>query len=309
MYFLLDAAAQPPGRVRADDVEEADQPECHHGDVRRHAAVGEVRGQVDADEHDLEPADEEAERQQHVAAMRQRLGHRLAGRLPEHVPRRFPPLDHRGRERHDHQRDGGERQKRAVPADARQQPLRERQHRELAERAGGRRDAERHAPFFGREPASKHARDDAERDARQARADQHAGRQHEEPRRGGVGHQREPARVQEPAAEHHARRAEAVGDHAGERLREAPDQILHGDRQREGLASPAHFGRDRLQEEPEAVPDAHRERQDEAAADENDRGSAPIGGAGDHRVRSEMVFSPGAAAAPDAVPRHRPAGR
>ena len=40
--------------------------------------VGEIGRQVHADEHDLEAADEEADRQQHVAAMAERLAHRLA---------------------------------------------------------------------------------------------------------------------------------------------------------------------------------------------------------------------------------------
>ena len=75
---LRHAAAEPAGRVRADDVEQADQRERGHGDVRRQAVVGEVRGQVHADEHDLEAADEEADRQQHVAAVAERLAHRLA---------------------------------------------------------------------------------------------------------------------------------------------------------------------------------------------------------------------------------------
>ena len=106
------------------------------GDVRREAAVGQERRQVHADEHDLEAAHEEADRQQHVAAVAERLAHRLAGRLLESV--RAEPLavlDHAERERDHQEADRRHRQERAVPADVRQQPLRERQHRELAERA------------------------------------------------------------------------------------------------------------------------------------------------------------------------------
>ena len=44
-----------------------------HGDVRRQPVIGEVRRQVHADEHDLEAADEEADGQQHVAAVPERF--------------------------------------------------------------------------------------------------------------------------------------------------------------------------------------------------------------------------------------------
>ena len=55
-------------------------------------------------------------------------------------------------------------------------------------------------------------------------------------------HRDEPERRRARAAEHDARRAEAVGDHAGERLRRAPDEVLHGERERERLAAPAEVG-------------------------------------------------------------------
>ena len=45
--------------------------------MRRQAVIGEIGGQVHADEHDLEAADEEADRQQHVAAVAERFAHRL----------------------------------------------------------------------------------------------------------------------------------------------------------------------------------------------------------------------------------------
>jgi len=90
-------------------------------------------------------------------------------------------------------------------------------------------------------------------------------------------HQEQPEHVQQRAAQYHAPRAVLVGEHAGERLRRAPHQVLHGECEREGLAAPVHVGRDRLQEEPEAVADAHGEREDQAAAHEDDGGRAPVG--------------------------------
>ena len=75
--------------------------------------------------------------------------------------------------------DAAERDQRAIPAEMREQPLRQRQQRELTERARGRRDAERHAALLGWKRAAQHACDDAERHPGQAGADQHARRQHE----------------------------------------------------------------------------------------------------------------------------------
>ena len=83
-------------------------------------AVGQIRGQVHADEHDLEAADEEAQRQEHVAAMPERLARSPARcRLLERVRLRVAPLDHRRRQRHDEQRHAREREQRAVPAEVR----------------------------------------------------------------------------------------------------------------------------------------------------------------------------------------------
>src|SRR5205814_7485008 len=59
-----------------------------HRDFRPHRVVLEVRRQVDADEHDLEAADEEACSQQHEAARPERLvdrGSRALPRSEEHT--------------------------------------------------------------------------------------------------------------------------------------------------------------------------------------------------------------------------------
>ena len=194
----------------------------------------------------------------------------------------FAPLHQRGGKRNDQQRDTGQRDQRTVPADVGQQPLRERQHRELAERARRRRDAERHAALLGRKLAAEHAGHHAEGHAGQADAQQHARRQHEQPRRRREGHGDQAQHVQRAAPDQYAGGAVLVGDHAGERLRHAPHQVLHRERQRERFAAPAQVGRNGLQEQSEAVPDAHGDGEDQAAADENDGRGAPIGCGGGH---------------------------
>ena len=98
--------------------------------------------------------------------------------------------------------------------------------------------------------------------------------------------------------------AVAVGEHAGERLRRAPDQVLDRHRQRERLAAPAQVGAHRLQEEAEAVADAHRQGEDQAAADEHGGGRAPVGAAssGGHPAHSRTTARCGG-------PRESPGGR
>jgi hypothetical protein len=62
---------------------------------------------------------------------------------------------------------------------------------------------------------------------------------------------------------------------------QAPGQVLHGQREGEGLARPAAVHRDRLQPQAEAVADAHRQRDDGGAAQQHlrhrQRGSGGLG--------------------------------
>jgi hypothetical protein len=62
--------------------------------------------------------------------------------------------------------------------------------------------------------------------------------------------------VQHAADQHHLRRTEAVGQRAGERLRQAPDQVLQGDGEGKHFTPPAELGTHRRQEQAEAVPHA-----------------------------------------------------
>jgi len=99
-----------------------------------------------------------------------------------------------------------------------------------------------------------------------------AGRENQRDRRRRHRHRRKPRAVEQRAAQRDAVRAEAVGEHAGERRRHPEHEVLHGDRQRERLAAPVQVGAHRLQEQPEAVADPHRQREDHPGRHEDDSG-------------------------------------
>jgi hypothetical protein len=115
-------------------------------------------------------------------------------------------------------------------------------------------DAHGHAAFFRRHGTADHAENHRERGAGQADADQQAGTERQRPDRVGHAHQHQPRGVQDAADDHHLRRAQPVGQRAGERLRQAPDQVLQGDGEGEHLAAPAEIGAHRRQEQAEAMP-------------------------------------------------------
>jgi len=69
------------------------------------------------------------------------------------------------------------------------------------------------------------------RTAGQSKTDDHAGRQIEGEGRVCVRHPGQTQRVEDRARAQHADRTEAIGDRTGERLRCAPKQILHGNRE------------------------------------------------------------------------------
>ena len=81
--------------------------------------------------------------------------------------------------------------------------------------------------------------------------DEHAGREIEHQRRGGVGHHGEPDGVQDGADPQHADHAEPVRQHAGERLAKSPYDVLNRDREAEHVAAPVVGLRLRCQKEAE----------------------------------------------------------
>ena len=85
---LRHAVAEIAGRQRADDVEQADGGQRPAADLGGKPAVDQIGRQMHGDEGELEAAGEEAEHQQHIAAMAEGLRHGLAKRLRRHRHRR-----------------------------------------------------------------------------------------------------------------------------------------------------------------------------------------------------------------------------
>jgi hypothetical protein len=121
-----------------------------------------------------------------------------------------------------------------------------RQYRELAERAAGADDAQRHAAFLRRRVASDDAHHHGVAGAGQADADQQAGRQVQRQRVASMGHQDQAEGVGASAAGQRPPRSPAVGDGAGQRRGDAPDDVLECDGEGKGFASPAMGLRHRL---------------------------------------------------------------
>ena len=243
----------------------------------RKPAIDEIGRQVDGDEGQLETAGEEAEHEQHVGALPERLDQRLPQRLRRSALRGRPgsPGRERERERQHQQHDHPEDHQRLLPADGVDQRHAQRRIQELAEGARGGAGAEgERAPAFRQELAESRQHD-AEGAAGEAEADEDAGRNAEKKRRVGVGHQREPDGIENPAAAEHPHGAEAIGQHAGKRLARAPQDVLDREREAEHIAIPAVRLRLRRQEQAERRARPEAEHGDEAAAQHDHERRAP----------------------------------
>ena len=195
------------------------------------------------DEGDLEAADEEAGDEELIGAVAEGLAERLDDALVGLAAARSATafglprmtIARNGTSERDRRHD----EERGSPSIVMDEGLAERRENELAGRAGGRAEAVGEgAHVIGEEPGEG-GEDEQERRPGDAEADEDAGGELQRERVGGLRHQGEAERVEERAAGQDARRPELVGDHADERLRRAPDEVLDGDGEREGLAAPA----------------------------------------------------------------------
>ena len=281
---LREAAAELPREVGTEDIEQADERKGNRSIADGESLVYEERREVRADEHHLEAAGEVADPKEPEAPVAESLGERFLQRHARggRVRAVVALVGYAEGGRHHHCHEQRQRDQRGIPAEARDQDERKGQQRELAEGARRARDAEHDAPLVGGIGAPQRAEDDIESRAAHADADKDADREREPERGARVRHEHETERVQQPPREEHAPCAEAVSEHSGKRLRDAPQQVLHRDGETEHLAPPAVVHAHRLQEQPEAVADAERERQNHARADEHDGGTgfAEIGHAG-----------------------------
>jgi len=111
---------QPADAERSHDVEQADRGDHPAAGRRRYAAIDQIGRQVHRDERELKAAGEEAEHQQHIGAMAERLRQRRLERLlvrRRHVVRRDRRRAERERQRHDQQHQPSKHQERGLPAE------------------------------------------------------------------------------------------------------------------------------------------------------------------------------------------------
>jgi hypothetical protein len=141
-----------------------------------------------------------------------------------------------------------------APAKTFVQDLPERRRQQCAERSRRRDDAEHGGAHRLRHRAGRDRHRNRGRGASERGADQHTAADHDtdEPLR--TRHQHKPRDVEQRA--HHHNRAKAVshGHGAGERLQEAPGEVLHRQRQRELRHRDTDVVRKRLQEDAERLP-------------------------------------------------------
>ena len=110
----------------------------------------------------------------------------------------------------------------------------------------------------------------------------HAGAEVEHPGRGRIGHQDKADGIEHAAGAQHAHRAVAIGNRAGERLTDAPQDVLYRQRQPEHVAIPAVGLGHRREKEAERRARTEAQQRNHAAARHDHGGRAPAdaGGAG-----------------------------
>ena len=225
---LRHAVAEPAGRQRADDVEQPDDGDGPAADLGGQSAVDQIGRQVDGDEGELEAAGEEAEHEQHVAAMRRTP--RDSACLSDccAVPRRCPALAarrrQRERERQHQQHEPGEDQQRGLPAECVRSATRASgENRNWPNEPGGGAGAERErAPAF-RQRACRSA-PITMRNEQPARPKPISTPAERWSISGvvAIGHQGKTERIEDRAAAQHAHDAEAIGEHARRTAAPAP---------------------------------------------------------------------------------------
>jgi hypothetical protein len=218
----------------------------------------------------MEAADEVADHQQDVAALAKRFGERRAGRLAIAAGpvggRDLLAVIQPDRQQHDQQGESRQRPHGRPPAaELVLQHRRQRHDEELAERAAGRADADRQCRLRRWRHAQDHPQHRPEGRCRQADTDQDVAQDEHGAVMHGGGHDHA-QHVERTAASDGRGRAEAIAQPSRERGDGAHQQ--HGQRGAEGeqLAADMELGRDRLQEDAEALANAQTDGEDEKTA-------------------------------------------
>ena len=170
-----------------------------------------------------------------------------------------------------------EHDERPPPAAVRDKELHAVDHRGLPERAGRSGDPEEEAaPGLGHGPSDHREHD---RNARPGHgdADEHAAVDREVERTGGDRDEEQPRRIEGRAHRNHFPVPELVGVCARDGLRDAPEDVLDGEREGVRLAAPPEVGGHGHEEEAEARPDPVPDEQDRARADEHDDRATHVG--------------------------------
>jgi len=116
---------------------------------------------------------------------------------------------------------------------------------------------------------------DGEGTAGQTEADEDAGGEVEHPGRRRVRHQDQADRVKRAAGAQYAHGAVAVGDCAGKRLADAPEDVLNRERQAEHVAAPVVGLRHRREKEPKRGARPKADHGNETAAHHDHHWRAP----------------------------------
>ncbi len=171
-----------------------------------------------------------------------------------------------GNHQHRHHDEAGKPHAPAEPL-AENLPDRRRQQRTERTRAGD--DAKHGGADRLRNRASRNRHGDCGRGAGKRGADQDTAADHDadEPVRGR--HQGEAHDVHQRTHDHDRAEAVAHRQRTGQRLQEAPGEVLHGQRQGEVRHRDADVVRQRLQEDAQALAQAHAERQHQRGADQD----------------------------------------
>ena len=226
------------------------------------------------DEGDLEAANEEPRREEHVTAVRERPAQRRKQRQIGHALLRAAAAAggaERDRQHEDERQRGGEEEQGGMPAIAGDERLAEGREDELPERTRRRGDAERPRTLLRRHDTAEHRHDQRKARHGDAETHQHAAAEVQHRRGSGIRHQHDACGVDACARHHHASGAEFVGHHADERLAETPDEVLDRHGEAVGFAAPAvRLGVGRG-EHAHGGAHAERNRGDEAAGDDHHR--------------------------------------
>ncbi len=224
------------------------------------------------DEGDVEAADEEARVEQPIAAVGRGFAERVTRALLLRLQRsrRVGAPRNADREQSAQRDEPGHDPERLMIADIAEQHRRERHDEELAERPARGDDAEGAAALFRADDAADRPQNDDEGGCRLRHADEDTEADMQPDRVGREGGADQPERIKQRAEKDDAPRAMLVGERADKRLHEAEEQVLERHREPEVGAADADIDAHLRQKQAERLTHAHRERDDEGGAGDND---------------------------------------